>query len=564
MRLLIVLLGIGILLTQAGCTGEPLVEKGFITTQIDSVRLGRDFGTAIVYAQLNSTLPNDNDVVEHGVKWSRQVSIDENALRGSIQTKRVEKIAYSGFTVTIPDLALDSTYYFQTYAKNKDSLTILSRVVQFRLGISLSIEEHQQQNDTLLMRARISGLRNLGAIANLREFGVLLEEVRLGGKKLKQLLEVNQARDGLFAVKIDSIQFNQQYSASLYVKSDNKTWSSVKYDFKTTGGWRKLPDLKHPNYGSSAVSIGSTSAFVGFGYPDICTPNGSTAVGIFNQVSNQLTHLPTSIRFPPLYSVAWKINDRIFCGFGEYVGTEFACNVSTQCSVFEYNISTAQFGASAFDACDMIPSRSKAAAFTLNGKGYVGLGVRSNGFLNDFWEFDPKGKAGEGSFRPIKPLPVKGNSDLDRAGRQFPIVFQFADRVFVGGGSLNSNYLNDIWEFIPPKSDSDEGDWRFVGFFPGKGRDEMICLTVGKKGYLLLGYHNTLGEQSDVWEFDPYTNAADPWEKLPDFPGEGRASPIAFALGDQFFIGGGKGTRRDGNRLEPYFPVDFWQFVPTK
>jgi hypothetical protein len=568
MRLLIALFGVGILLTQSGCIGEPLEELGFITTQIDSIRVGDNFGAAVIYAQLTSTLPNDDKIVGYGVKWSRQVNADESALAGSVETKRVEGIVNPSFAVSIPDLALDSIYFFQTYAQHKEGQTILSRVVQFRLGVSLSIEEHQQKNDTLLLRARINGLRNSGPIANLREFGVLLEEEKPGGNKINHLIALEQARDGLFTVMIDSVQFNQKYLASLYIKSDNKTWPSLKYNLKTTGGWRRLVDLKHPNYGSASISMSSASAFIGFGYPENCEPNGTTAVSTFNLSSNILTYLPTSISFPPIYSVAWKINDRIFCGFGEYTGGQFNCNPNARCSVFEYNVSTAQFIESAFDACDSLKPRSRAAAFTIKGKGYVGLGVRFSGtrsvYLNDFWEFDPMGKGGEGSFRSIKPLPVKENFGFDNAGRQFPIVFQFEDRVFVGGGSLGSIYLNDIWEFIPPKNDSDKGDWRFAGFFPGLPRDEMVCLTINKKGYLLLGYHNTLGEQADVWEFDPYTSSSNQvWKKLPDFPGESRASPIAFVVGDQFFIGGGKGTRRKGNQLTPSFPVDFWQFVPS-
>lgn len=81
--------------------------------------------------------------------------------------------------------------------------------------------------------------------------------------------------------------------------------------------------------------------------------------------------------------------------------------------------------------------RSSAAGFSINGKGYVGLGIDKNqNALNDFWEYNPN----TDSWRRV--------SDFPGIPRNNPAFFAIESKGYVGLGSKNEydGFLNDIWE----------------------------------------------------------------------------------------------------------------------
>lgn len=565
MKALLIVIGSCCMLFFTGCVGDRPGELDFFEIKIDSIRVGSAFGSAIVYGSLKTT--NPEAIVDHGVRWSIKANQDETELINPIKKEALGAVNGQSFAIPIRDLAIDSTYYFQTYAEQNGGRLFMSKISKFSLGINLEVSEHLQINDTLLIQAELSGLRYFGSALNLNEFGILLEEDNPGGNKpsFTEKIPINEVSDGRFNFKIDSILFNQKYLVSLYARSNSKTWSSQKYALKTTGGWKKLPDLKRPLFASASLALNGV-AIIGFGYQASCFPNGEQALEIFNPLNGgSFKPFSTEVDFPLQYPVMLAINNRLFCGLGEYQNQK--CIKSSQCSMFEFNQQTGQL--TWLDDCFPGEGRAKTAAFTVNGRGYVGAGERITDvggvYQNDFWEFNPDGNNGKGTWRKIKSLPSREESELGNLGRQFPYVFQFSNRVFVGGGSYGSKYLNDIWEFLPPRNDSDEGDWKFVGFFPGIPRDEAASCTIGSKGYLTLGFHNLLGIQNDCWEFNPdATIPNQQWKKLSNFPAEPRSSAISFSLGEQLYIGGGLGRRVKGNLFEPTYPTDFWTYVPTK
>lgn len=84
--------------------------------------------------------------------------------------------------------------------------------------------------------------------------------------------------------------------------------------------------------------------------------------------------------------------------------------------------------------------RTKAAGFALNGKGYVGLGQKSDYSMpTDFWEYDPQTNTWE-------RIP-----DFAGGPRQQPVSFVINGKAYIGTGYFNGGYLNDLWEFDPSK-----------------------------------------------------------------------------------------------------------------
>ncbi|WP_073176822.1 IPT/TIG domain-containing protein [Flagellimonas flava] len=238
-------------------------------------------------------------------------------------------------------------------------------------------------------------------------------------------------------------------------------------------------------------------------------------------------------------------------------------------------------------------ARVNASTFSINGKGYVGLGV-TNGVeeIKDFWEYDPESdhwveKAqfdGLGRHYPISiAIADKGyvglgnsfdfGSDLDDfweydpssdewterksfdgGKRKGAIAFSFGDNGYVGTGFRDLGggeyeYLKDFWEYSP-----DNNIWNKKTDFGGTARENALAFSVGSMGYTAMGYDEENGSLSDFWEYD-YEN--DTWSKANiSAPNDlYRYSGVAFSIEGKGYIGLGK----DGNN---YF-VDFWEYFPV-
>ncbi|WP_053991578.1 kelch repeat-containing protein [Mangrovimonas sp. TPBH4] len=81
--------------------------------------------------------------------------------------------------------------------------------------------------------------------------------------------------------------------------------------------------------------------------------------------------------------------------------------------------------------------RNNGVGFSMNGKGYFGLGVYSSYVDNAIWEYDPLSDSWE----------EKG--DFEGVARQGSIAFSNGSRAFVALGKTGSLYLDDNYEFFP-------------------------------------------------------------------------------------------------------------------
>ncbi len=198
-------------------------------------------------------------------------------------------------------------------------------------------------------------------------------------------------------------------------------------------------------------------------------------------------------------------------------------------------------------------ARYCALGFSANNKGYVlgGLGTNISGGtgtpLTDVWEYDQTAN----SWTQKSSIGVQGLND----------------------GNYNYFVINNILYML--RSDtSAKGNLRFISYdpavnvwsykadFPGMNSyQDAGCFAAGGKGYVCCGptRKNVAADSSyelkTVWQYDPAVNL---WTRKGDFPGEGRAKPMAFSLNNSGYVGTGFDNF---NNTVPVVPLyDFWKY----
>jgi N-acetylneuraminic acid mutarotase len=229
---------------------------------------------------------------------------------------------------------------------------------------------------------------------------------------------------------------------------------------------------------------------------------------------------------------------------------------------------------------DMQGGSFASVSFSINGKGYFGLGRNSALFFKALWEFDPtadkwtqkadmpsaSGKAGSscfvindkayvigglngngnGSSKEVWEYDPSQNSWLKKT--DFPGTarigcgFSIGDKGYFGLGSG----FSDWWQY-DPLTDS----WTQKQSFSRSSDEGAISFTVSGKGYV-TGGGNGSQYNKEVWEYDP---VLDKWNKKADFPGAGRYYGIGFSINNYGYLGLGKVN--DTN-----YKADLWEYRP--
>ncbi|MFM8834680.1 MAG: Kelch repeat-containing protein, partial [Cytophagales bacterium] len=170
--------------------------------------------------------------------------------------------------------------------------------------------------------------------------------------------------------------------------------------------------------------------------------------------------------------------------------------------------------------------------------------------LKDFWEFDPTGNGGAGSWRKIKDFG--GNGELGRTGA---VAFSVSGRGFVGSG-FNGNALNDIWEYVPGT------DTWVQRTSIARKRVNAVAFTLNNAVYVLGGSNNGLTVR-EVEQYDPVANT---WtQKAALTQKDANGNKIDQPLSREFavaFTFGGFGYITGGSFNNQVFS-DTWQYDPA-
>ena len=241
--------------------------------------------------------------------------------------------------------------------------------------------------------------------------------------------------------------------------------------------------------------------------------SGKLKIGISNYTFSVVTP-PNPWQRKAKYSDL-AVNDPTGFAIGDkiYVGTGFVYE-NTTTDFFEYNPSIDTWTKKAdFPG----GGRYAAVGFSINGKGYLGMGYAS-GNSHQFYEYDPK----TDKWRKLADFPGIGYGDL--------VGFTINGYGYVGLGTNEDKYA-DFWRYDPINN-----TWTEIASFPeSEKRTYTSGFSVGGKGYIALGYCAGYYDNCrDLWEYDP---SGDSWKQISDYPDDNFEFSIGFAIGEYAYVG---------------------------
>ncbi|MCZ4694256.1 galactose oxidase [Ancylomarina euxinus] len=240
-------------------------------------------------------------------------------------------------------------------------------------------------------------------------------------------------------------------------------------------------------------------------------------------------------------AVSFTIGDDVYVGLGYSNGDYFS-------SFYKFNTASDNWTSATALPVPGAVLRREAVAFSVDGKGYIGLGVdEDNNRLSDFWEFNPTtnqwskvvdmfpGGARQGAVAFAFDTDGNGTNDVAYVGTGYGFL----------DGEDHSN-LKDFYKF-------QNGTWSESIGYGGSKTTDATTFTIGNKAYLVSGVNNL----DNVWEFDATTET---WTQKKDIDKDNgaenvqRTSAIAFVIDGKGYLTTGLG----GNGRE------VWEYNPSK
>lgn len=238
----------------------------------------------------------------------------------------------------------------------------------------------------------------------------------------------------------------------------------------------------------------------------------STATS-FSQTWKEKQNIPNTPNSGRWGAYCFTIGNKIYTG-GGYISSN---NLN---DLWEYDPVTGNWTAKA--DLPVNNGRTNAIAFSINGKGYVGLGVEDYFGLGtkkkDLWEYDPI----TNSWTEKTSLPA--------APRVSAASFVLNNKVYVVGGAFNYSYtyLDEVWEYDPALD-----QWTAKQKFPTDIKQAQ-AFAIGNYGYVVGGTSDSLASKKN-YQYDPVNNV---WNPKQDFCDTlGRQSGVAFVLNNQAYVG---------------------------
>jgi hypothetical protein len=220
-------------------------------------------------------------------------------------------------------------------------------------------------------------------------------------------------------------------------------------------------------------------------------------------------------------SVGFSIGNKGYIGAG---GFDFYTQPLTS-SIWEYDLANDSWAQKA--VIPIAPNRGGAVGFSINGKGYIGLGSG----LNDMWEYDPIANT----------FTQKAN--FPPGARQGASCFTIQNKAYIGTGQNGSTFYKDFWEFDPIAD-----IWTQKADFMGFTRVSAVGFAVAGKGYIGTGRGKNVASTLDTMyrDFYAYNPVSNTWSQIADMlapvwdPGFGRRyGAVAFTIGNTGYVGTG-------------------------
>lgn len=235
-------------------------------------------------------------------------------------------------------------------------------------------------------------------------------------------------------------------------------------------------------------------------------------------------------------------------------------------------------------------ARAEGSSFAIDNNGYFGMGRDDDGYLSDFWKFDPtKGAWTQAADFPGTPrahnvsisngkkgyvgLGYDGTNDLadfwqydagtnawtqipDFAGgeRRYATAFAIGDNIYVGTGTQEKDkvFTNDFYKY-------DGTSWTKITSLSGEKRSKSNAVGFNGKGYVISGFRNTVLQ--DFWSYDP---ASDSWTRLTNLNDEEKGNTSIARQNATVFGANGKIYITGGNQGTPLTTATTFEWDPSK
>lgn len=182
---------------------------------------------------------------------------------------------------------------------------------------------------------------------------------------------------------------------------------------------------------------------------------------------------------------------------------------------------------------------SGAITFSLNGKGYYGLGENDQSILKDIWEYDPV-------------------SDQWTQKNDFPTCKRAAlalvinNQAYIGFGNTDTLLVTkDFWKY-----DQLPDMWIKKCDFPGTARQFATGFSINDKGYAGTGVDENWNFTNDFWEYDPML---DHWIQIPNLSGHTRQAAVGFSINNKGYVT----TGYYDQLATVYYLKDLWEYTST-
>lgn len=279
------------------------------------------------------------------------------------------------------------------------------------------------------------------------------------------------------------------------------------------GEWKKRPDFIGGNRENTfSFSIG-TNGYVG---------TGSDALEFkkdfwqYDAVANKWWQKPSLPGEARIAAFAFSMNGKGYIGTGQSGTQDMRKSLN---DVWEFDPETNRWEKKLDFPGGM---RYSSVSFTINGKGYVGLGSDGSKFYNDLWEYNATDD------KWIKKADFPGTPRMEAA------CFVVDGQAYVMLGQKNKLFgkEKDCYCFDPIKN-----KWKKVADFPGNVRIGEMAFGIENKGYVFGGFNGITTHYSDFWEYDV---ATDKWTQLKDPSFGARDYSFCFVVNTSAYIGAGR------------------------
>lgn len=178
--------------------------------------------------------------------------------------------------------------------------------------------------------------------------------------------------------------------------------------------------------------------------------------------------------------------------------------------------------------------RSGAVGFSIENKGYIGLGASDTASFNDLWEWDQ-----------LTDTWLQ-KADFPGGIRVTALGISSGTKGYVGiGYNFTNQYYKDFWEFDPITN-----IWTQKADFAGGIRASAIGFSINNNCYVGIGDSASNIVFDDFWEWNQASNT---WIQKANFGGIPRSSSIGLSVNNKGYIFGG---------MNVIYFNDFWEYTP--